>query len=174
MLIDLRHTPLPARGDFTVYIRAGLRRTIVALPHDACVHVKVNSDVNGFPLRMASLLSGRSDHAYDDLFMFGRLFPTHAPQPNGALGNAAGPTLTVDFSSLGGSLYVRDYPDSVDPDVEPDWPGYPVVAERRPLTAGLSKRLARYEVRGWRHRHRLEVANAAQINDLRPGPCGKP
>jgi phage shock protein PspC (stress-responsive transcriptional regulator) len=173
MLVDLRDTHLPARGDLTVHIHAGLRRTIVALPHDACVHVRVNSDIDAFPLRAASVLMGRSDRLYSDLFVFGQLHQPRGPLSVIAPAAAPGPTLTVDFSSEGGSLYVRDYPDSIDPEVEPDWPGYPVAVERRPRTAGEPKREARFEIRSWKVRAARDRAEAAGYNRLQPGPCAR-
>ena len=79
--------------------------------------------------------------------------------------------LRIDFTSTGGSLYVRDYSDSVDPEAMPDWPGYPVFPEARPSTQGLSKGQARYEVASWRVRHAAEVRSQRLINSLMPGPC---
>ena len=40
--VDLRHTPLPASGTIPLRIEAGVRRTLIALPHDRCVHVAVD------------------------------------------------------------------------------------------------------------------------------------
>jgi phage shock protein PspC (stress-responsive transcriptional regulator) len=176
MLIDLRHTPalqtMSRSRDVTLHVHAGIRRTIVALPDDACVHVRVNFQVNPFPLRMASLLSGRSDHAFGDLFLFGRLYGGRTSQTMDFSGLGSGPTLTVDFASQGGSLYVRDYPDSVDPDQVPDWPGYPVGSEPRPNTTGTTRAGAHAEVLAWRARRQADLAEAARVNALRPGPCG--
>jgi hypothetical protein len=121
---------------------------------------------------MASLLSGRSDHAFGDLFLFGRLYSGRTSQTVQASGGAPGPTLTVDFASQGGSLYVRDYPGAVDPDQVPDWPGYPVGSEPRPNTAGATRAGARAEVLAWRARRQADLAEAARVNALRPGPCG--
>jgi hypothetical protein len=171
MLIDLRHTPLPRSGTFTVHVHAGLRRTIVALPHDACVHVDVDYRVNAFPLRIASQLSGRNDRTFADLVLFGLLYQDASIQRIGSGGHGAGPTLRVDVDSEGGSLYVRDYPDSVDPDVEPDWPGYPDEPEPRPDTTGLTRAGARHEILAWRGRHQQQTAELARYRALRPGPC---
>jgi hypothetical protein len=82
-----------------------------------------------------------------------------------------GLVLRIDFTSAGGSLYVRDYPDSVDPDVHPDWPGYRVFPERRPDTTGVPKRAARKLIRAWRVRRRAEVRSQRLVDSLMPGPC---
>jgi hypothetical protein len=80
--------------------------------------------------------------------------------------------LSIDFSSTGGGLYVRDYPTSVDPDESPDWPGYRVFPETRPDTRRLSKRLARYELSAWLVRHADEVASQQFVDSMMGGPCG--
>ena len=79
--------------------------------------------------------------------------------------------LKLHWSSAGGSLYVRDYPDSLDPDDSPNWPGYPVTPEPRPDLHGLSKRQARYELRSWRTRHAAEVRAHKFVALNMPGPC---
>jgi phage shock protein PspC (stress-responsive transcriptional regulator) len=174
MLIDLRHTRLPRTGQVKLNIRTGLRRTIVALPHDACVHAQVDYRVNPFPMRMASLLTGRGDHAFADMFLFGRVNFGRTVDLGKGPGARPGPTLVIHADSEGGSLYVRDYPDSVNPDIEPDWPGYPVGLEPRPITTGTTRAGARHEIRAWRVRRRHERADAVRVNDLRPGPCAAP
>jgi phage shock protein PspC (stress-responsive transcriptional regulator) len=176
LLLDLRHTPLPKDGTLTLRIHAGIRRTIVALPTRECVNVVVDRHVDPFPVRAASLLTGREDQAFATLFLFGRdesgwlQSMTRAPMP--LRSNA--PTLRIDFASEGGSLYVRDYPDGVNADINPYWPGFPVFPERRPPTQGLSKRLARDEVRAWRTRHAREVAQQRHYMSLVGGPCAHP
>jgi phage shock protein PspC (stress-responsive transcriptional regulator) len=174
MVVDLRHTPLPRSGEVRLQLHTGLRRTIVALPHQACVHVFVDYHVNPFPLRMASLLTGRGDHAFADLFLFGRVNGGQTREIGKGQGDRHGPVLLIDDHSEGGSLYVRDYPDSVDPDIEPDWPGYPVGLEPRPNTTGVTNAGARHEILAWRARLRHDRAEAARVNDLRPGPCVAP
>jgi hypothetical protein len=173
LLLDLRHTELPSDRKLVLRIQAGIRRTIVALPSDECVNVVVNHDVNPFPVRVASLLTGHNDQAFADVFVFGRLesgwiqprSDSHvAPDHRGA-------TLTVDFASQGGSLYVRNYPDSVNPDVNPYWPGFPVSPESRPPTRGLSKELARREIRAWHARRTRQIAQRHRYLSLVGGPC---
>jgi phage shock protein PspC (stress-responsive transcriptional regulator) len=172
MLIDLRDTALPARGSRSLRVEAGVRRTIVALPHDRCVNVRVRYDIAHFAGRAARLLSGHGDQPISEAVVFGN----HRWGGAGVMGNddrGRGPTLAIDFTSQGGSLFVRDYPDRVDPDLMPDWPGYPVDLERRPDTTGTPRRAAQRLVRNWRARHRVQARSKRRIAALRPGPCAR-
>jgi hypothetical protein len=172
MLIDLRHTSLPPSGTVPLRIDAGVRRTIVALPAGQCVRVVVNYDVDPFAVRMTALLTGRTRPIFSNLVAFGRLYAGSSgvlaqPPVPGA------PTVDINFHSQGGSLYVRDYPDAVNPDVEPDWPGYQVHVEPRPDVQGTPRKAAKRLIAHWRVRRAAEVANAEVINALMPGPCAQ-
>lgn len=175
-LIDLRHTELPASGTVTMRIDAGLRRTIVALPTDQCVHVQVRYTVHTFVSQLATLLSGRSTPSFHDLVLFGRvLSPTDGVTSViiSSEGGRAGPLLKIDFSSLGGSLYVRDYPDQWQQS-DPSWPGFPVTLEQRPsrfYLRGLSAKRRAQTLSAWRTRRRADLASQRSINKLMPGPC---
>jgi phage shock protein PspC (stress-responsive transcriptional regulator) len=173
MLVDLRRTPLPASGTVPLRIEGGLRRTIVALPSARCVHVIVHYDVNPFPVRLTALLTGRRNPIFSDAVVFGRLYarPSDTVIPPVT---RPGPWLDITFSSQGGSLYVRDYPDHVDPDQRPDWPGYQVNLEPRPDIQGTPRKAAQRLIRNWRARLAAEQANARVIDSLMPGPCGAP
>lgn len=169
MLVDLRRTSLPATGTVTIQVQGGVRRTIVALPHDRCVHVQLHYRVQPFMARLASRLAARPG-PFPGVVVFGRRLPN--PLPGRAFPSPIpGPVLRIDFSSTGGGLYVRDYPTWVDPELRPSWPGYFVFPEPRPITRGLSKRLARYELSAWAVRHRKEVASQRMIDGLMGGPC---
>ncbi|HEX4363092.1 MAG TPA: PspC domain-containing protein [Solirubrobacteraceae bacterium] len=172
MLVDLRHTAIPATGG-TLRIDAGVRRTIVALPHDRCVNVNINYHVVQFAARVASIVSGRADSPFSEIVVFGanRYGRDGVTGNTNAGANPGAPTLTIDFDSAGGSLYVRDYPDAVDPDSGPDWPGYPVYPEQRPDTRGTPKAAARRLVRDWRARHSAQLRSQRMIDTLMPGPC---
>ncbi|MGH2842098.1 MAG: PspC domain-containing protein [Solirubrobacteraceae bacterium] len=198
LLVDLRHTRLPAHGAVPLRIDAGLRRTIVALPHNRCVRVVIHYQVHTFPLHLAALLTGREGPLFSGIVLFGRtsnptLSITPAAIAHGAHGflgtrslndvNGAGrlqgeslrkgPTLEIDFRSEGGSLFVRDYPNTVSPDLQPNWPGVPPVPERPPTVSGLSRRLARFELRHWRARRRAELRARELVDALLPGPCAR-
>jgi phage shock protein PspC (stress-responsive transcriptional regulator) len=172
MLVDLRRTPLPATGTVPLHIAAGVRRTIVALPSQRCVRVVVHYDVNPFAVRLAALLTGHA-LVFSDAVVFGRLYP-HSGGTVTPPALRSGPVLDINFSSQGGSLYVRDYPDSVDPAVRPDWPGFQVRLEPRPDIRGTPKKAAEGLVRHWRTRVAAQEAIARVVNTLLPGPCDPP
>lgn len=178
LLIDLRQTPLPADGQsVTLHIDAGVRRTIVALPSNRCVRVRVNYDIHLFPAHLAALLTGRFETPFHDVVLFGKAYGYGA-----ALGTAgravhpAGlskrPLLTIDFTSQGGGLYVRDYPAYVNPELVPQWPGYRVQLEPRPDLGAEPRKVQRQMLRDWRSRLAVERASQRQVNQEMPGPCG--
>jgi phage shock protein PspC (stress-responsive transcriptional regulator) len=171
MLVDLRHTALPTSGAASLRIEAGVRRTIVALPHDRCVKVHVRSHVVPFAARMAARLSGRGSRPFSDIVIFGASRYGVSRRTGTGTAGAHGPILTIDFRSQGASLYVRDYPDGVDPDLRPDWPGYPVFLEPRPDTTGTPRRAARRLVRNWHARRRAQLRSKRRMHALLPGPC---
>ncbi len=172
LMVDLRRAQLPASGTVTMRIDAGVRRTIVALPHDRCVHVVVDAHVTPYLGRLAAVLSGRSGRPFSALVVFGvaqmggRMTASNASAPG------AGPTLRIEFRSQGGSLYVRDYPTSVQPGIIPDWPGWPVAVEPRPDTHGMNRREAKLVLSSWRARRTREQMQERDVSALTPGPCG--
>lgn len=174
LLVDLRHTQLPTSGTVALKIDAGMRRTIVALPTDACVRVTINFDVHPFASQFVSLIAGRAA-PFHDVVLFGRLYTPESPPNQHDLvasgGLASGPTLNIDFTSQGGSLFVRDYPDDVDPDTQPNWPGFAVHLEPPPVLRGEPRAVREQIVRDWHRRRRAQLANKRMINRLMPGPC---
>ena len=62
---------------------------------------------------------------------------------------------------MGGELFVRDYPDDVDPTEQPDWPGYEVYVEERPDTTGFPRQEAKQWLREWRARRQVQHARQA-------------
>lgn len=175
-LVDLRKTRLPVSGTVTMRIRAGIRRTIVALPSDICVHVQVHYAIHPFASQLATLVSGRQAPPFAGVVLFGDLYGL-APNPRQGVvhsrGTASGPTLNIDFSSQGGSLYVRDYPDDVHADAEPDWPGYEGPPEPRPYIADEPHKVRQQMLAHWHQRRRQEIANQQLIRELLPGPCAR-
>ncbi|MFZ0387177.1 MAG: PspC domain-containing protein [Solirubrobacteraceae bacterium] len=165
-LVDLRDTGLPTGGTVTLVVRGGPRRTIIALPHDRCVPVTLTSHTAPFLTQAAAQLVGREPVGGEDLFGGDGL-------PSTSESAQAEPTLHIDFTSLGGSLYVRDYPGGVDPDEQPNWPGYRVFVEPRPNTHGLRRRTANMEIAAWRSRRSVELRSRRAVQSLLPGPCGE-
>jgi phage shock protein PspC (stress-responsive transcriptional regulator) len=165
-LIDLRDTRLPTSGTVTLRVHGGPRRTIIALPHDRCIPVTLADNTAAFLTQTAAQLVGQEPVGGEDLFG-GDGLPATSQTAQGGL------TLHIDFTSLGGSLYVRDYPVGVDPDAQPDWPGYRVFVEPRPNTRGLRRRTANMEVAAWRARRSVELRSQRAVQSLLPGPCGE-
>jgi phage shock protein PspC (stress-responsive transcriptional regulator) len=168
LLVDLRRTDVPATGTLNVRVQGGVRRTIVALPHDRCVHLELTYSIHPFWSQAASVVAGHGPSS--GVVVFGDYLPGNS----GKAGNtspAPGPVLKLHLTSAGGSLYVRDYPDSVDPDDAPNWPGFPVFPEPRPNLKGLSRRQARYELRSWTTRHAAEVRERQFVAQNMSGPC---
>jgi phage shock protein PspC (stress-responsive transcriptional regulator) len=163
-LVDLRDTQLPTSGTVTLRIHGGPRRTIIALPHDRCVPVTLDDHTATFLTQAAAQVVGQEPVGGEDLFGGDGL-----PAPSQTA--QAGLTLRIDFTSLGGSLYVRDYPAGVDPDTQPDWPGYRVFVEPRPNTRGLRRRTANREITAWRARRSVELRSQRAVGSLLPGPC---
>jgi hypothetical protein len=170
-LVDLRRTALPASGTLNVRVQGGIRRTIVALPHDRCVHVELTYSVRPFWSEVASVVAGRAPAP--GVAVFGNYVPGRSGTRD-LTSPTPGPVLKLHLISAGGSLYVRDYPDNVDPDHVPSWPGFEVFPEPRPHVHGLSKRQARYELRTWGVRHAAEVRSQQFVAQNIAGPCALP
>jgi phage shock protein PspC (stress-responsive transcriptional regulator) len=174
MVIDLRRTQIPASGTVPLRIEAGVRRTIIALPADSCVRVRVSYHVDTFVAGLAALLSGRNSAPFSDLVVFGRTISTRTSGTVSSPAQQPGPVLDVDFSSQGGSLYVRSYPDAVDPEVSPNWPGYYVHPEPYPYLKGEPRKVAQQMVRAWHTRLAAEQASARFVDARMAGPCVPP
>jgi hypothetical protein len=175
LLIDLRHTPVPSSGNTTLRIDAGLRRTIVALPLDKCVRVRINYDIHLFPAHLAALFTGRDATPFHDVVLFGHPYGYGVDGGSSASvtnqSQVAGPLLTIDFTSQGGGLYVRDYPNLMDPDLTPYWPGFPVNLEPRPFVGNEPPRVRRQMLQDWHRRLRAQQASRQQVAAELPGPC---
>jgi len=164
LTLDLRRTELPDSGRIPLRIEAGVRRTLIALPHDRCVHVAVSQQPTPAAFRLGVRVLGEPQLAYPEVRAFGR-------SGHHSDGRGAGPTLVIDYSSLGGELVVRDYPDDVDPQRSPDWPGYEVFVEERPDVRGLRRKAAARLLRAWRERAAEQRRDQRRIEKLMGGPC---
>jgi|GEM_PF-5497726 phage shock protein PspC (stress-responsive transcriptional regulator) len=176
LTLDLRNSAWPAEGEVEVRIDAGMRRTLIALPHDRCVHVNVSQHNPPVVLRAGAMFLGEHNLASPLPTVFGQLgawTDGQAAQRNDRTAALPGPTLAIDYRTMGGELVVRDYPDDVDPRSFPDWPGYQVYPEERPDTTGLSRSEARRLQREWERRHTDQVADAERVNRLLYGPCAE-
>ncbi len=177
LTLDLRRTALPEGGTVPLEVKAGVRRTLVALPHDRCVHVSVTQSQPPFVLRAGAVLLGERNLASPNPIVFGQYGARTDDQAASRTGKQAslpGPTLAIEYETMGGELVVRDYPDNVDPRTFPDWPGYEVYPEERPDTTGLSSSEATRTHEEWEQRHAEQVVDQARIERFMAGPCVKP
>jgi phage shock protein PspC (stress-responsive transcriptional regulator) len=167
--VDLRHTALPPSGTIALRVDAGLRRTLVALPHDRCVRVEVRRRAVPVAARFAAAALGSGLDWAPDVTVFG--VPRRQTRVTGPVrATRPGPTLRLDFSSDGGPLVVRDYPDDVDPGSRPDWPGYVYDAGPRPRLHHASRKTRHRVLRSW-----LQVLRQQrEIRRLMGGPCARP
>jgi phage shock protein PspC (stress-responsive transcriptional regulator) len=196
--VDLRQTAWPASGRFSLRIDAGVRRTLVALPHDRCVHVELHQRPVPLVLRAArealqplgrggagtgvvrsgvsAILGGRvstSSGMATEAQLFGEPRYGTLVAQNPRRSRRRGPTLVIHFASDGGRLVVRDYPDDVDPWLQPDWPGQVVVEEERPDVAGLQRAEARRILRSWRKRRADQLRDGRRVARNFAGPCAR-
>ena len=147
--VDLRHTALPATGTIPLKIDAGVRRTLVALPHDRCVHVAVDQrDARSRAGASASLVGRATASAVN---VFGQRAAPAPASPRRAQ-RAAGPTLHDRLRLRRRRARRARLPRRIDPGHQPDWPGYPVYVEERPDTTGLVAERGARLLRDWRAR----------------------
>jgi phage shock protein PspC (stress-responsive transcriptional regulator) len=166
LFIDLRHYAWRPGTAVPLHIDAGLGRTVVALPHGLCVAVRVHYNTHAGVLHGVAGALGASADDPSALTVFGQ---SRGPGTGEVAPTAHGgvPVLTIDFSSEGGQLDVRDYPDAINPSDEPDWPGELFGIAPRPSLTGLSKAQARLALSDWRAERREDRTITREL----PGPC---
>jgi phage shock protein PspC (stress-responsive transcriptional regulator) len=121
MLIDLRNYEWGAGAPKPLKISGGVGRTVVALPQHRCVAVRVRYSTHEGVLHAIADALGAEGVETPGLTVFGK--STAGGQgavPATARGKV--PTLSIDYTSQGGELIVRNYPGSVDPAQQPYWP----------------------------------------------------
>lgn len=134
LLVDLRALRPAAGTNVPVRIDSGTGRTVVALPTDRCVNLEVDY--------RTTLLSTRVTDA-----ILGRLGGSYGPQPMIFYGDARfggdghwsrrssdprAATVRIDFRTVRGELWLRDYPAAIDPLATPEWPD--LVQQQPPLS----------------------------------------
>jgi len=171
MLVDLRRTTFPAAG---ATVDAAHRRGDA--PHDrraAGGPLRAGrGSVSREPVRGAA---HRPVHRADGPALLGpgavRTPVLAVTGDHGGGRDSARPAAVHRLQLAGGSLYVRDYPSDIDPDGQPDWPGFLVHVEPRPDTRGVPRKAARALVSHWEVRRAAELRNARQVDAQMPGPC---
>ena len=145
-----------------------MRRTLIALPHDRCVHVAVDQHDAPPALRLGGALVGEALRQTEpaDLRPLAR-----AAVDDGRRG--AGPARRWRSTSPrpAASSSCATTPTTSTPAYQPDWPGYPVYLEERPDTTGLPRAEAKTMVREWRARRKVQERDKQRIDRLMGGPC---
>jgi hypothetical protein len=158
LFVDLRHYDWTDGTTVPLRISAGVGRSIVALPTNRCVAVRVHYDTHAGLLHGVADALGVDSEDSAGATVFGQSVGSGqgevAPTVHGKV-----PTVSIDFSSQGGELYVRDYPDGIEPREFPDWPGFAF-----PISDFDPRGLTRTEARQER---RLNE----KITRRLPGPC---
>jgi phage shock protein PspC (stress-responsive transcriptional regulator) len=158
--IDLRDTDLPASGTVRLDLTTGLGDTVVALPHDRCVRVVVDRRAPSRAWRRTLAILG-SDADREPVDLFGVWHGGFAESRHVPAGSH-GLTLRISFASVRGGLTVRDYPASVDPLNDRDWP----------LGSGLSD-LSDRQIRDLQRRYPDTYTLPRGWSQLRDGPCAR-
>lgn len=128
LFVDLRG--LEARAGTTIPLRldTGISRTVVALPTDRCFNVEVTYETGSRVLESARGLLDRvrgwmvAPSASSNVYLYGEQQAAKSGTWTRPSRDRGAPTLKVDFRSVGGELWLRDYPVGVGPLYEPGWP----------------------------------------------------
>ncbi|MDO9352916.1 MAG: PspC domain-containing protein [Solirubrobacteraceae bacterium] len=146
MLIDLRDFDAEERTTTTIRARSDLRGFVVALPTDRCFNLEVDYSLDrSWLLHVASAAQKKtvvvpSALGYDQRFVrpadgrgparpvagalvaFGRSYPGDAGRYRRPVRDPGAPTIRLELGSGRSQIHVRDYPLSVDPLGEQEWP----------------------------------------------------
>lgn len=127
LLVDLRG--LRAARDTVVPIKldTGLGRTVVALPDERCFNVEVTyATAPGWqPMRdlvQSARTQTRTVGSQPLAVFYGEVQSGGAGRFTRRSDDPRAPTLRIESTSVGGELWVRDYPIGVGPLFQPDWP----------------------------------------------------
>lgn len=178
LLVDLRQ--LRAQPDEQVALRldTGIGRTVVALPRDRCFDLDVTYRTGQFGADVARRLLARADwrwhkHGMEAPVFYGTPWAPRSGRWRRESADPHAPTLQIDFVSVDGELWVRDYPARTGPLYEPDWP----VNVRPPLSPGARRWAWRIEnrrpevQRRWRMWRRQLASFKERFAELERGAC---
>lgn len=128
LLVDLRRFDAAPDEVVPVHIRSGLGRTVVALPRDRCFDVELTYRSGHAGLDLMRDALGRlhwrwyRDDTTEPVVLYGVEQPAGTGRWTRRTRGPHAPTLRIDFRSLHGELWLRDYPDATGPLYEPYWP----------------------------------------------------
>ena len=170
LTLDLRRTALPESGRIPLRIEAGVRRTLIALPHDRCVHVTVNQRDEPGGAGRRPLAGGRARTPGSRPQIFGEWQPPEYATPRRRPGRSSRST-SPRWAASSSCATIRTT--STRP-TSPTGPGYQVFVEERPDTTGPAAQGGRRGwLRDWRERVKAQERDKRRIDKLMGGPCTK-
>jgi phage shock protein PspC (stress-responsive transcriptional regulator) len=179
LFVDLRQFEAKPRAQVALHLDTGTGRTVVALPRDRCYDLDVTYRTGHTGAGLARRFLGRFDwrwHRFSvrvPVFLYGRQQLASRGHWTRDSDDPQAPTLHIDFRSVDGELWLRDYPASTGPLYEPDWPRN----LRPPLMPGARRWAWRREIdtpevrrrwRAWRQELRRFRRRLAVLQD---GAC---
>ena len=172
MLIDLRRTAIP-RAARPLRIDAGVRRTIVALPHDRCVNVDVDYHVVPFAARVAvdrhrPRATARSRRSSSSATGASGAPAASATAPRAATGRRCAST----SSPPAAASTCATIPTASIPRPSPTGPAIRSIPSRGPTSPARRRRRPGGCSRNWRVRHREQRPLAApRSSGCAPAPA---
>ncbi len=124
LLVDLRQLEADPDQEVALRLETGVGRTVVALPRDRCFNLDVRYRTDTPGLNFVRGLARRWEEGAGGTSV--SLYGTRHPGGSGrwlrASNDPRAPIVKIDFTSVDGELWVRDYPASVGPLYDSDWP----------------------------------------------------
>lgn len=139
LFVDLRGLRAPRDAVVPLKLDTGLGRTVVALPPDRCFDVEVDyaTGTVGWDAVRSAVERVRSRSTFRPaplVLLYGRPQPGRSGSWRRRSDDPHAPTLRVSYTSLGGELWLRDYPNGIGPLYQVDWPyGDPAVIDEASL-----------------------------------------
>ncbi len=126
LFVDLRRLSLEPSQAVTVKLETGFGRTVVALPRDRCIDVEVRYDagVGGWESvrSLAASVRWRTPlRSTPMVVLFGDARLGGSGAWRRGVTRRRVPIVNVEYSTVGGDLWLRDYPPGVGPLADPWW-----------------------------------------------------
>ena len=127
LLVDLRRLEAAPDARVDLSLRTGIGRTVVALPHDRCFDLDVTYRMGQVGSDLVRGILSRLDwrwqkHGLEAPVFYGTSWAPGSGHWRRVSADPKAPTLRIDFDSVDGELWIRDYPSSTGPIGEPYWP----------------------------------------------------
>jgi phage shock protein PspC (stress-responsive transcriptional regulator) len=178
LLVDLRKLDAEPDERVDLRLRTGIGRTVVALPHDRCFDLEVSYRMGHAGADFVRGILSRTDWRWHKTSLEAPIFYGTSWAPGRGhwrreSSDPHAPLLRIDFASVDGELWLRDYPASTGPIGEPSWPDNVI----RPASPGDRRWAWRKEVRRpavqrrWRAWERRMVAFDRHLKQLHAGAC---